>query len=290
MDYSMISVTADARTILANSVETQDSVWTASAPGIRRTEPERIALPAGSYNDPVWAADGRIVYAAQSNLWLTSANGLDRKPLFGERVNASEPAVSADGRTVVFVLRRQGSMNLWRSNLDGSGLRQVTTGERDRHPALSPDGKWVAYAAVVQGQWGIWKMPLDGVGPPVELVDSYAGFPAISPDSRFLALCDPAGKIQVRSFDDGSHLKEMPAPADASDLHWSANGKALFYVSQLGSFKQFWSQPVAGGPPVRIGGPLKTDVTDVSWSNDGRRIVYLHRELKVDLSLITNFR
>jgi Tol biopolymer transport system component/DNA-binding winged helix-turn-helix (wHTH) protein len=289
-NYAVISVTADGRTILANSSETQDSIWTASAPGTGRRETVRIPLPAGSYDDPAWTPDGRIVYAGQSNLWLATADGLERKHLIPEKVIASEPAVSADGRSIVFVLRSQGSLNLWRTGIDGNGLRQVTTGRFDWHPTLSPDGKWVAYISNVQGQWTLWKAPFDGAGPPVKLVDRCSTSPAISPDGKLLAYNNETGEIQVRSFDDGSLVREMAAPADASGLQWSRDGKALTFMSHADRSEQFWSQPIGGGRPARIGDPLPSDVQQVDWSRDASRIVYLRREFKADVALITNFR
>jgi Tol biopolymer transport system component/DNA-binding winged helix-turn-helix (wHTH) protein len=288
--YAMISATADSRTILANSTETQDSIWIASAPGMVRKEAVRIPLPAGSYNDPVWTPDGRIVYAGQSNLWLATADGLERKPLIPEKVIAAEPVVSADGRSIVFVLRRQGSMNLWRTGTDGSGLRQVTTGRFDLHPALSPDGRWVAYASNVLGHWALWKAPFDGAGSPLKLVDSLRASPVISPDGKLLAYTGEMGEIQVRSFDDGSLVREMTAPADASDLQWSRDGKALIFVSHADRSEHLWSQPIGGGPAVRIGDPLPGDVPRVGLSRDASRILYLRREYKVDVALIANFR
>jgi len=289
-DYAVISVTADARTILANSSETHDSIWTASAPGMGRKETVRVSLPTGSYNDPVWTPDGHIVYAGQSNLWLATADGMERKQLIPEKVIAIEPAVSADGRSIVFVRRSQGSLNLWRTGIDGSGLRQVTTGRFDWQPALSPDGKWVAYVSNLQGQWTLWKAPFDGAGTPVKLVDSCRASPVISPDGKLLAYTRQLGEIQVRSFDDGSLARKMTAPADASDLQWSRDGKALTFISHADRSQQFWSQPIGGGPPVRIGDPLPSDVLQVGWSRDASRIVYLRREFKADVALITNFR
>ncbi|HKE29792.1 MAG TPA: winged helix-turn-helix domain-containing protein [Bryobacteraceae bacterium] len=289
-DYSVFSVTADARTILANSVETQDSIWTGPAPGASRDEPVRVALPTGSYNSPVWTPDGHIVYVGQSNLWVATANGAERRPLLPQNAAVMEPVVSADGRFVVFVLRRQGSQNLWRINLDGSGFRQVTTGRLDWHPALSLDGKWVAYDSNVQGLWAVWKAPLDGSGPAVKLLDSWLETPAISPDSQFMAYPTAIGQIQIRSFENGSLVREMNVPADASDLRWSADGKALTFVSQANRTLEFWSEPADGGRPARSGVSLPADAQQVSWSRDGKRIVYLRREVKVDLALITNFR
>jgi Tol biopolymer transport system component len=287
-DYSQIGLTADGRTLLANTVETHDTIWTAAAPRLGRTEPVRLSLPAGSYGDPDWAPDGRVVFAGRSNLWLASADGVQRRPLLGDKAIVMEPAVSPDGRLVVFVLQRQGSMNLWRIGIDGSGLRQVTFGRYDWHPALSADGKWVAYVSRVQDQAAVWKEPLNGAGSPVRLTASGGSNLVISPDSRLLAYNTDSGDTEIRSFDDGSIVRKMVAPADASDLHWSLDGKSLTYVARSGRSKQFWSEPVAGGPAVRIGEPLPDDVLNVRWSSDASRLVYLRREIKVELALLTN--
>jgi Tol biopolymer transport system component/DNA-binding winged helix-turn-helix (wHTH) protein len=287
-DYSQIALTADGRTLLANTLETHDTIWTAAAPGLGRTEPVRLSLPPGSYNDPTWTPGGRVVFAGQSNLWLASADGLERKPLLREKAIVMEPAVSSDGRSVVFVSQRQGSTNLWRIGIDGGSLQQVTFGRFDSHPAISPDGKWVAYVSRAQDQAAVWKAPLDGSGSPVRLMASGGSNLVISPDGRLLAYDTDSGDTQVCSFDDGSIVRKMAAPADSSDLHWGADGKSLTYVSGSGRSKQFWREPVADGPAVRIGEPLPDDVLNVHWSSDASRIVYIRREIKVELALLTN--
>lgn len=289
-DYSLLSLTADARTLLANSIETADGIWTAPASDTDRKEPELLSLPAGSYNDPVWAAGGRIVFAGQSNLWLSNLAGLDRTPLLTERVNASEPAVPANGRFVVFVVQRHGVRNLWQTGIEGGGLRQVTKGQFDWHPAVSPDGKWVLYASDIPGHRGIWRAPLDGSRPADALVNSGAGEFAISPDNQLFASIDDLGALQLRSFNDGSLVRNMIAPADASELHWVSDGKELLYLAGLNGQRQLWRQAIAAGQPARLERTLPSDVRSVSWSCDERKIVYLRRELKVDLALITNFR
>jgi Tol biopolymer transport system component len=231
-----------------------------------------------------------VVFAGQSNLWLSSADGVERKPLLPEKGVAMEPAISSDGRFVVFVLRRQGSTNLWRIGIDGSGFRRVTGGRFDWHPALSPDGKWVAYVSRVLDQTAVWKAPLDGAGSPVKLVASGVSDLVVSPDGRLLAYTTDSGETQLRSFDDGSMVRKMTAPVDAAYLQWSRDGKSLTYVSHSDRSEQFWREPIAGGPAIRIGQPMPGDVLNVNWSSDASRILYLRREIKVDLALLTNLR
>jgi Tol biopolymer transport system component len=289
-DYTLINLTEDTRTLLANSVETDDTIWTAPATEEGRTEPVRLSLPPGSYEYPIWMPDGRVVFVGQFNLWLSSADGLERRPLLTARVKASQPVVSADGRSVVFVMHRHAVRNLWQAGIEGGELQQVTTGQFDVSPALSPDGKWVLYVSNLPGHRAICKVPLDKSRPPSELVNSGGLDFAISPDNRLFAYSNDLGELQLRSFDDGSLVRKSIAPADASEIHWSCDGKSLVYVAGSGGSKQVWRQAIAAGAPARPERSLPSDVRWVRWSRDDKQIVYLRREIKVDLALITNFR
>jgi DNA-binding winged helix-turn-helix (wHTH) protein/Tol biopolymer transport system component len=286
-DYSSISVTADGRTLLAMSTETHDSIWVLSG----KTPPIRMSLPAGAYNYPVWTPDGHVVFVGKSNLWLSTIDGLQRRPLIPEKVIPDELSVSADGQFAVFVSERNNMRNLWRVDVDGRNLRQVTTGQFDWHPAVSPDGKWVVYESRVPAPWMIWKARLDVHGAPIRLVENEGAEDgiAISPDSKLFAYRTDVGGISIRSLDDGKLQRTITAPLDPSDLQWSPDGKELRYISHMGRAVQLWSQPIGGGPPVRIREPLPNDVLHLNWSRDGR-IVYLDREIRADLALVANFR
>ena len=289
VNYSQITLTSDGRTLLANSLETEDSIWTAAPPGMAKDEPVRLRLPAGSYNHPVWTPDGHVVFVGQSNLWLASADGANRRPLLPEKTTAMEPAVSPDGQFVIFVLHQKGIQNLWRIGVRGEGLRQLTTGRFDWHPAISADGKWVAYASYSQGLRALRKQPLEGSAPPVKLVNAGGANLAISPDGRLFAVSNDFGETEIRSFDDGHLIRKLTAPAGGAQFHWSPDGKMLTFVASAEKPPEFWTVAVAGGAPERIGAPLPRDLVDLEWSHDGGRIVYLRREIKVDLALMHTY-
>src|SRR5262245_9293606 len=64
----------------------------------------------------------------------------------------AEPQVSADGKSVVFVVRKtdldanRGRFDLWMAAVDGTGLRRMTTdAAADTSPRWSPDGKAIYF-------------------------------------------------------------------------------------------------------------------------------------------------
>lgn len=103
----------------------------------------------------------------------------------------SDPQLSPDGRTVAFAI---GVVNkdanrvisqIYTVSLDGTNLKQITTGDRSNSSARwSPDGSRIAY--VTGGQ--IWTVEPDGDDrEQVTKVSSGAGNPVWSPDGKWIA-------------------------------------------------------------------------------------------------------
>jgi TolB protein len=79
-------------------------------------------------------------------------------------VQDAYPHVSREGR-LVFQSNRVGGSKLFTSKLDGSDLRQLTTGPSEDATAVwSPDGKFVAYASTQNGDEDVWIINADGTG------------------------------------------------------------------------------------------------------------------------------
>ncbi|HEX7183222.1 MAG TPA: S9 family peptidase [Thermoanaerobaculia bacterium] len=81
----------------------------------------------------------------------------------------SDPQPSPDGRRVSFVVRttdfeaNRGRNDIWVSNLDGSGLAQVTAHEgSDTNPRWSPDGKSLYFLSTRSGSSQVWRVDVPG--------------------------------------------------------------------------------------------------------------------------------
>jgi len=81
----------------------------------------------------------------------------------------SDPQVSPDGKTIAFILRKtdleanKGRTDIWLVNVDGSGLKQLTTDPAgDWNPRWSPDGKSLFFVSARSGSSQIWRIGLAG--------------------------------------------------------------------------------------------------------------------------------
>ena len=81
----------------------------------------------------------------------------------------SPPAVSADGSSVAFALKRDGKRQMHVIAADGTRLHPLSSDVDVRGTASwSPDGKWIVAAGSDRDGAGLFKLPADG-GSPVRI-------------------------------------------------------------------------------------------------------------------------
>jgi dipeptidyl aminopeptidase/acylaminoacyl peptidase len=106
----------------------------------------------------------------------------------------SDPAVSPDGRWVVFTLRttdveaNRGLTDLWSIDIGGKSLRRLTSHPAaDFNPRWSPDGKAVYFLSTRSGSSQVWRIrPDGGEAEQVSRLPLDVSNLAVSPDGRNL--------------------------------------------------------------------------------------------------------
>jgi hypothetical protein len=132
------------------------NLWTAdlSTGATRRLTAHRVGTPWGGS----WFPDGRrIAYSHEKRLVILDlSNGRERvyrSPVPDRLVRT--PAVSPDGRRVMFQVRHDGA---WILELRDGSMRRVLADPSAEEYTWSPDGRRVAYHSRIAGKWGVWVM------------------------------------------------------------------------------------------------------------------------------------
>ena len=111
------------------------------------------------------AAADTIVFSATTQaspidqLYRVSSTGTGLKQLTTGANPADAPAISPDGREIVFA---RSGVGIFTIDADGGGLHRLTTNGRDSYPAWSPDGKDVAFLRPRGPVWRVYVVSAAG--------------------------------------------------------------------------------------------------------------------------------
>jgi dipeptidyl aminopeptidase/acylaminoacyl peptidase len=206
----------------------------------------------------------------------------------------SDPQVSPDGRTVVFVVRKtdleanRGRTDLWLVGSDGKGLRQLTSHpENDDNPRWSPDGKTVWFVSGRSGSSQIWRIAVDG-GEATQVTDLAldVGNLAVSPDGSHIAFtvevfpdCNSIQQTKAR-LDDVAKRKASGRVYDRLFVrHWDtwADGRRshLFAMPATGGTPKDLMQGMDADTPSKpFGGP-----EEITFTPDSKAVVFTARDV-----------
>jgi TolB protein len=165
--------------------------------GVRQLTHEKSPVVAGMQS---WTADGRWIYfglfgGGPPRMCRIHPDGSGFEVIHRGGI---DPAVSPDGKMVVFAKELPGGHRLFAVDGDGRNERQLTThGNRFAgvHAAWSPDGRYVIFADQVGDSLELFRMSAGGKDL-FQLTHFGAGqaatSPAVSADSRLISfrLCD----------------------------------------------------------------------------------------------------
>ena len=167
----------------------------------------QIASEVGGLREVSWTPDGQIVYRSHASgspsLWMMGSDGSGQKQLTLDALASRAVSVSPDGRYLVFDSDHAGTFHIWKADIDGRNLKQLTSGDGEVYPHCSPDGRWVVY----QQGYGwvkptLWKLPLDG-GEAMQLTKTFSIRPFVAPDGDLVAyyyMDEQAWRIGVSSL------------------------------------------------------------------------------------------
>lgn len=302
-EYRDASLTDDARALVTVQSESNVNVWLMPAADSSRARQitDGIGQRSGD-RGLTWMPNGNLVYISRASgsldVWMMNQDGKTQQQLTTAETRAEAyPAVSPDGRYIVFASNRTGNSNIYRLDVSTGDQLQLTKGMGEEFPAISADGRSVIYTLTTSSKFTLWKVPIDG-GESVQLTDKLSQWPAVSPDGQRL-ICwyrqesSAAWQIAILPINGGEPEKVLTVPPTADTaipIRWMPDGTAISFVDTRNGVSNLWSLPVDGGEPKQLTTFTADQIFWFDWSRDGKQLACSRGRVTNDVVLISEFK
>lgn len=296
--YTALAATADGQRLAASVVNAQVDLWSVPITSRIAEEKDVEAFPL-----PTVRAQGPR-FGGRSLFYLSSRDGADGVWSYrngqaleiwkgSEGALQSPAAVSADGKTVAFALRRKGKQQMQIISADGTELHRLSSDVDIRGTASwSPDGKWIVAAGSDRAGAGLFKLPVDG-GSPVRIATGPFLDPVWSPRGDLIVYCGTqvftvTPLLAVHPDGTPAKLPEINVQREGERARFLPDGTGLVYM--LGSTmagQDFWLLDLSTMRSRRLTGLSNSAVMRTfDITPDGRRIVFDRLRETSDIMLI----
>jgi Tol biopolymer transport system component len=295
--YISLSVASDSGSIVAVQADINVNLWVGPA----KDPDDSVQITSGRMDGIglAWTTDGRIVYQGNVGdtfqIWMVNADGSNAHPVTNDRYFHAQPAVCESGRSIVFVSDPAGTQHLFKMDLDGNNITQITNGSGENSPSCRKQSNNLIFRGTNRdGRMLLYHMDLGGP-PPVPLSDlPLMDDPVYSPDgSRILAaFMDPKiGRIRgyVLPSSGGASLfvGDPPSTIDAMDIvGWTADGRGMAILDDRSGVPNLWTLPIDGGASKQITHFHQSEIHGFAWSPDGKRIALSRGPIEQNVVLI----
>jgi Tol biopolymer transport system component len=291
-DYSSLSVSSDGATIASVMRQPTRDVYVSS--GAKPDYSDAKQVSSGELLWSVsWTGDGKILAEQDATIKEMGLDGSGNS-LPAERDTTSQNPHGCGDGLVVFTrsIPKTGTRNLWVSAVDGTGLRQLTTGKFDDLGACSPDGKWVFY--VDESQTAYMKVPLSGGKPELWLkamAESHGGFD-VTRDGKMAVLGSYDFTVRkptifLYSLETGQSVRNFDYDSrHAGPLRFSPDGKGFVYPIRDKGVDNLYLQPLDGGTGRQLTSFTSLKIYSYQWSADGKNLALVRGDSPSDLVLV----
>jgi Tol biopolymer transport system component/tRNA A-37 threonylcarbamoyl transferase component Bud32 len=313
----------DGKTLVTVSAESRDSIrWVLRAVSSQTGEGRDLQVLPFPAQAVAWAPDGKSILVVgldpslvRGQIWSVSYPGGELTRFTNDLTNYDLCClqITRDGRALV-ALAATISSDVWQANAEGSGAKQITSGEaqglgldwagnqivagtvggqwfrlnvdgsdktalladRELHPQVSvcPDGKHIIYGTVREDGIDLSRADADGSNPLRLARLTQAGGGVCTPDSHYAVYAERGALWRMPI--DGGEPQKLNFPL--SLVNFSRDSKLALYMKQEHVNGMLRSKilvaPADGGPPLHTF-DAPYGMRSAQWTPDGKAIAFL---------------
>ena len=281
-----LEITRDGKSLVALQQTTVSDVWVANADAsdarqITSGEPLGLGLN--------WVGN-RIAAESPASRWsLINADGSNKTPLLNDGETHLQINACPDGKYLLYTtLSHSGSLEVWRSDIDGSNPMKLAS-ETLSGGICTSDSKSVVYFA---GE-ARWRISINGGAP--EKMDLPLGFHGYSPDGTLMVYESQSiqggvmqNKMIIAPANGKAPLHVFDLPFGMQSPQFAPDGKTVAFMLTRNRATNIWEQPLTGGEPIQLTKFSSGDMFAFSWSQDGRQLAFSRGLHKTDVVMMTN--
>lgn len=289
-DYTHPSLASDGKTMVANQrkLDFELSVANLDSPSNLKNVPLASHVKLWRWS---WTTDGKLLLPQAGSVKAVTPDGQETVVLNDTTYYSDQVSVCGDGKNVVFRrLSRGGSAaaNLWRMDLNGTNVMQLTQGMNDREPECTADGKWVYYVDQADNRY--IKRVAPGGGKSETVLKAAIGQFDVSPDGKWIASLEVAEddhKLTVRldPTDGGKTVIVAADPRMVSRPVFSPDGKKITYVVREKGVDNLWEMSLDGKNQKQLTAFTKDSIFLYKFSKDGKQVAIEHGTIESDAFL-----
>jgi eukaryotic-like serine/threonine-protein kinase len=293
--YRGISLTADGKTLVSNTIRSQDTVQVYPAGG-PIDDVHGISLGHANWLD--WFDNNHVIsFGQEQGISLVEVPGGSRSELLHVQDLQSYDGHKCGAQAIAFTgaeTAHPSLSHIYEVDVHGANLRRLSRGDEDQYFRCTPDGVWLIYHDFTDGSTK--KVARSG-GPAQILVPG-----SLRPDNQFdlsedgkslLVNLHSGDELALNSvaIENGRVTRKFVVRPDASYLTRMPGGTAVAYTSAEKGVINIWTQPLAGGPATPLskfvqGTGASKSLYGFAWSPDGKQLAVVRVAVSSDVVML----